>query len=331
MDGTVTDPIHQLKHSKNGVGLQGAAEHAELHRVRILQIDAGVPPSVVALLSKVQNVHGVLLVAVPGRPPLQLPLGTAAELQQLLPVLLEEVEHPGDGGILFGSSVAKSRTAHMDMEPAGAGPVTAVAQREGFFAEMFPGHVVKLAVQGQRMSHQFKALVQRAVVLDVHQRAGLIGDVQQFPGIVRVLTAFVQFQFHTEKPGSISVENGLRFEVVVVDGLVMGQGVEAVRAVWPLVVFVRLLVVGGGFPDQGAAAAAAGIVIIIAGLTERGCQGSGVIAGPDPFSAVAAKQGIVFQTDGAYLLTVKVVQVPGRQFLTADLTGVQFSHGKFLL
>ena len=40
-----------------------------------------------ALLGVLQNISCLLLVAVSGRPAVQLPLGAAAELQQLLPVL----------------------------------------------------------------------------------------------------------------------------------------------------------------------------------------------------------------------------------------------------
>ena len=62
---------------------------------------------------------GYSFVAVSGRPVLQLARCPAAELQQFLPVLLKEVEHPGNGAILLLDGSHRRRRGSLDMEPAG--------------------------------------------------------------------------------------------------------------------------------------------------------------------------------------------------------------------
>lgn len=61
------------------------------------------------------TVQAVLYIAVPGRPLVQLALRAAAELEKLLPILLEEVQDAGDAGILEGFRRAESATVDMDM------------------------------------------------------------------------------------------------------------------------------------------------------------------------------------------------------------------------
>ena len=70
----------------------------------------------IPLLGVIQDLHGLLLIAVTGCPLIQLVLGAAAEFQQLFPVLLEKVEDTGNGGVLLFLTLARSQTTHMDME-----------------------------------------------------------------------------------------------------------------------------------------------------------------------------------------------------------------------
>ena len=51
------------------------------------------------------------------------------------------------------------------------------------------------------MGHQLQTVVQGTVVLDVYQGILGVGDVQQRPGAIRVLTALIQFPLHTENRG----------------------------------------------------------------------------------------------------------------------------------
>ena len=306
MDGTVTDPVNKLQGGKDGVGFQGAPEHAELHRVCVLQIDAGVSAPVVALLGKVQDLHGVLLIAVTGGPPLQLLPGTAAEFQQLLPVLFEEIEHPGNGGILLPFRGAEGSPAHMDVESAGSSPVAAVSHSYRFFADRLPGHGVQLSIQGHGVGYQLKALVQRAVVFDVQQGLALIGQLQQCPGVLAIFARLVHLQLYTKKPGPLSIEDGLRFIVVVMNGSVVGQCVEAGQTVGVFVVFIGIPIVGRRVGNQGAAATADGVVGITAILAQGKVGSACVVAGPKPLSAMAADQSVKLQTMGTEFLAAEV-------------------------
>ena len=86
----------------------------------------------------------MLLIAVPGGPPLQLALGTAAELQRLLPVLFKEVEDPGSGGILLPLRLTEGPAAHVDVQAAGGGAVAQIAQSGRLFTQHFPRKAVKM-------------------------------------------------------------------------------------------------------------------------------------------------------------------------------------------
>lgn len=125
-----------------------------------------------------------------------------------------------------------------------------------------------------RVGHQLQTVVQRAVVLDVEEFLLVVGDPEKGTGIVPVLTAAVDLQLHAKKPGPISIEDRLRFVVVIVDGLVPEEGLEAVGTVGTVAVLVDLLIAGGVDPDELPAAAAAGEVFIVAILAERGIPGT---------------------------------------------------------
>lgn len=77
----------------------------------------------------------------PGGTAVQLPLGPAAEFEELLPVLLKEVQHPGNGCLLVGMGVPEGLPTHVDMEAAGAGLVGKVAHADGLPEEGLPGHL----------------------------------------------------------------------------------------------------------------------------------------------------------------------------------------------
>ena len=143
-------------------------------------------------------------------------------------------------------------------------------------------------------------------MLDVGQGPGPVCDAEQRPGVVRVLAPLVHLQLHAKKPGPRSVELGLRFVVVVVDGLVPEERVVALRTVGPLVVVVVLLVDGGVLLEEAPAALTGGVVVVVAVLTEGVVVGAGVVARPDPLAAVAAQHRVFLQTFRAQLLTVKL-------------------------
>ena len=87
----------------------------------------------------------------PGGTAVQLPLGPAAEFEELLPVLLKEVQPPGNGCLLVGISVPEGLPTHVDMEAAGAGLVGKVAHADGLPEEGLPGHFGAVVVVVNRL------------------------------------------------------------------------------------------------------------------------------------------------------------------------------------
>ena len=143
----------------------------------------------------------------PGGPAVQLPLGPAAEFEELLPVLLKEVQHPGNGCLLVGIGVPEGLPTHVDMEAAGAGLVGKVAHADGLPEEGLPGHFGAVVAEGHGMGHQFKAVIQGTVVLAVELGLALVGDGQEAAGVVAVLAGLVDLQLHAEIKGPIPPRN----------------------------------------------------------------------------------------------------------------------------
>ena len=100
----------------DGIYFQSPPEHAKFHRIPIGQIHTGIAPGMTSLFRVVQNIPGLFPIAIPSSPALQLALRTAAEFQQLFPVLFKEVEYPGNGRILLLLSLSKSRPTDMNMK-----------------------------------------------------------------------------------------------------------------------------------------------------------------------------------------------------------------------
>ena len=65
------------------------------------------------------------------RPPGHLALGSAAELQELIPELFKDIENTGDTLVLVLFCGAKGQPAHVDMEPTGSGLMGCIAQVPG--------------------------------------------------------------------------------------------------------------------------------------------------------------------------------------------------------
>ena len=147
----------------------------------------------IPLLGVIQDLHGLLLIAVTGCPLIQLVLGAAAEFQQLFPVLLEKVEDTGNGGVLLFLSLSKSQTTHMDMEATGPGLMAGVAQIHSSFADLLPGYLLELVAQGHGVRDDLKSLFQGAIMLAVDPFLFFVGDPQEFFGVGAVLPGSIDF------------------------------------------------------------------------------------------------------------------------------------------
>ena len=286
----MADPVHQRQGGQEGISLQRAPEDAKLHRGGVLEVDAGVAAGV-AGLGPVQDVPGTVPIAVPGGPAIQLPLGPAAEFEELLPVLLKEVQHPGDGRLLLGIGVPEGLSAHMDVEAAGAGLVGEVAHADSLPEEGLPGHFGAVVAEGHGVGHQLEAVVQGAVVLAVEPGLTLVGDGEKAAGVVAVLTGLVDLQLHAEIEGPIPPEERGWAVVVVVDRLLVGGGPVAVRAVGLILVLTRRQVAGLVVGDKGAAAGADGVAVLQAGEAQGQILGAGVVPWMDGLAAAAAGDG----------------------------------------
>ena len=141
------------------------------------------------------------------------------------------------------------------------------------------------------MGHQLKAVVQGAVVLAVEPGLALVGDGQKAAGVVTILSGLVDLQLHAEIEGPIPPETGGWAVVVVVDGLLTGNGQVAVRAVGLVVVFACRQVAGLVVGDKGAAAGAGGVAVLQAGEAEGQVLGAGIVPGVDGLAAAAAGNG----------------------------------------
>ena len=63
----------------------------------------------------VKNIHGTIFVAVAGRPLLQLAGRSAAEFQKFLPMLLKEIQDPGNAAILFINIISEGFSTDVNM------------------------------------------------------------------------------------------------------------------------------------------------------------------------------------------------------------------------
>ena len=118
-NGQVTEQVDELERSDQGVVFQSASEDAELDRGSVLQVDGRVSTTAVCFLGVIQDLFGPFLITVPSGPAIHLTGRPTAELQQLLPVFLEEVEQAGDRCVLFFLSFSKGISADVDVQTAG--------------------------------------------------------------------------------------------------------------------------------------------------------------------------------------------------------------------
>lgn len=123
-------------------------------------------------------------------------------------MLLEKVQHPGNGRLLVGIGVPEGLPAHMDVEAAGAGLVGNIAHADGLTEKGLPGHFGAVVAEGHGVGHQLEAVVQGTVMLAVEPGLALVGDGKKAAGIVAVLAGFVDLQLHAEIEGPIPQKQG---------------------------------------------------------------------------------------------------------------------------
>ena len=204
-----------------------------------------------------QTVSWLLLVPVPGCPPLQLPRGAPAEFQQLIPELFTEIEDACDDRILPFLRFTEGLPAHMDVKPAGPGLVAGVTHGAGGGEQRAPWHLRFMVGKGHRVCDDLQPIIQGAVMLDVDVLGGAVCKLQQLPGGGAVLSGAVDLQLYTQETGTCAIEDGVRLEIVVVDGDVLLPPGPAALAVG--LICVVPWIEGVCLRDRPAALNAAGI------------------------------------------------------------------------
>ena len=113
------------------------------------------------------------------------------------------------------------------------------------------------------MGHQFKAIIERSIVLTVKMPYRLVGNIQNLFRVGGKLPATINFQFNTEVAAAIPIKNGIWFEVVVMD---VAELFVAAMTVGDVIVIIEI--VGIFIGDQPAASIASGVEISLAAVTE---------------------------------------------------------------
>ena len=188
---------------------------------------------------------GVVPVAVPGGPTAQLPMGPAAKFEELLPVLLKEVQHPGDGRLLVGIGVPESLPAFVDIEAADAGLVGEVVHADVLSEDGLPGHLGAVIDQGHGVGNQLEAVIQGAVVLSVEPGLALVGDCKRAARHCRCPRRLRRSPAPRRNGRAHPPRRrGMGGSSSRVDGLLTGNGQVAIRVVGFVVVIARRQVAG---------------------------------------------------------------------------------------
>lgn len=78
-----------------------------------------------------------------------------------------------------------------------------------------PGHMVQVIVQRHGMGYDFKAFIERAIMLAVDVLLLAVGNVHNFGCVGIVFAGIVNFQLHTKVPISVPVEDRVRLVEIV--------------------------------------------------------------------------------------------------------------------
>ena len=96
----------------------------------------------------------------------------------------------------------------------------AVAHLLCFGENRRPGYVVQVIVQRHGMGYDFKAFIERAIMLAVDVLLLAVGNVHNFDCVGIVFAGIVNFQLHTKVPISVPVEDRVRLVEIVENYLV---------------------------------------------------------------------------------------------------------------
>ena len=139
-----------------------------------------------------------------------------------------------------------------------------------------------------------------------------IGDVQDLGSVVVIFTGTVDLKLNAKEAIVVAVENGCRFEVIIMDGILGTCGVIAFLAI-RVIAAVHYIVSGNELITVRTTL----IVEVKAILTERLILTACIVIPPDTISAAGTENGFVFQTVRTEKLAVEWVELILGKFFSA--------------
>ena len=169
-----------------------------------------------------------------------------------------------------------------------------IAQLLRLFQNIGPAKFVHMAVIRERVGHDLKSVVQRAIVFRIGiLLAGDIRLLQNGPGVAVAFAAAVDLQLYAKVAGTLPVEEWDRFVIVVLDLVPIPTLVIAVVAVGA-VIFLFLVVVGVIIVDEATTDFAGGVTMVTAVGAEVDVPIACIILIPDALTTAGAGAGVIF-------------------------------------
>ena len=256
--------------------------------VAVIEIGRNVS-AVASAFGFLQDLFAGLFKTKPCTPAAHVVAASAAEREQLVPVLFYKEQNPADDIFLFCLVVTESISIDVNVQTASRCLVGTIAHGNCFPKDFFPVHFLRVIIQRHWVTYNFKAVFQAAVRLDVDVFLMHIGNAFETGCIVIVLAAFIDFQFHAEVSFAVSVKDRCGFVAVLLD-LVL-KLVKASFAVGQVAVPAD-----EAFRNDLPAGFATIVVGIEAVLTEAGVFIRDAVLFPDRLTAVVAGNTVFLNT-----------------------------------
>jgi len=162
-------------------------------------------------------------------------------------------------------------------------------------------------LQSHGVGHDFKAVVQRAVVFAVDQLPIPVGQIQNLLGILAALSRSINLQLRAQVTRALPIKDRVRLVVIVLNSLLLSRAGIAVAAQGLLIPYVVPSVEDSGIANQRSTLSAVGIEPLIAALAEWRIGITSIIVAPDPLPTDGTGFGLLLQ---AIRTAVLVVELP---------------------
>jgi hypothetical protein len=177
------------------------------------------------------------------------------------------------------------------------------------------------------MADDFDAVVETSIVLAVDTLFIRVGNLTDFFCVIVSFSAFVDFQFHSHKQRTRTVEDRFRFVVIVVD-VFLAEFVVAVIAVGVIAIVKIMCVV---VVDEKSAVGTVAVIVFVAVVAERQHTVSFRFRTPDTIKTAVADGGKFLEAIVTHEVVIKFVHGVLGEFCSAVEAGELFRHGFVLL